>query len=120
MSSILTDVKHKIGPSEEYDYYDRDIINAINEAFAVLNQLGAGPKEGFAIESADTEWGEYTTDITLLGFVQTYVYKKVQLIFDPPNNSSHQSAIEQQIDEMEWRINMQVEHGGNQPRRTMK
>lgn len=109
MSSILTDVKHKIGPSGDYEYFDIDIVDAINEAFAVLTQIGAGPDDGFQITSDEEEWDSYTTDIVLQSLVRKYVYKKVQITFDPPNNSSHLDAIKQQIAELEWRISVHVD-----------
>lgn len=106
MSSILQDIKHKIGPSEEYDYYDMDIIDAINTGFGVLTQLGVGPKTGFSITGASEEWESFTTDKLKLDLVKTYIYQKVRLIFDPPNSSFVLSAINEQLRELEWRLNV--------------
>lgn len=104
MSSILNDIKHKIGPSEDYDYFDRDIIDAINAAFGVLNQLGVGPEEGFAISDNTTEWESFDTDATTLNLVKTYVYQRVKIVFDPPNSSYVLTSIEGQLRELEWRL----------------
>lgn len=104
MSSILKDVRHKIGPSEDYDYFDKDIIDAINMAFSKLNQIGAGPVNGFKIESIDEQWEDFTDNTVLLGFVQTFVYDNVRLIFDPPNSSFVLSAIKDRIEETTFRI----------------
>ena len=109
MASILLDVKHKIGPSEEYDYFDRDILDAINSAFGTLTQLGVGPKEGFSIEDATTTWDEYTTDVTELNLIRDYIYKKVRVIFDPPSSSFVLNSLQDQIAELEWRLNVQVD-----------
>lgn len=109
MSSILNDVKHKIGPSGDYEYFDRDITDAINGAFAVLTQLGAGPSQGFRIESETTEWDAFTTYIPLQELVKEYVYKKTRLTFDAPNNSFLISELNEKVDELEWRINVMVD-----------
>ena len=107
MGKILEEVKHKIGPSAEYEYFELDILDAINGAFAYLNQLGAGPEDGFTVTN-DTEWEEYTSDKVLLGFIKEYVTKKTQLSFDTPNNSNLIGAIKDQIYDLEWRINIHV------------
>lgn len=104
MSSILKDIKHKIGPSAEYDYYERDMIDAANAAFAKLNQLGAGPDGGFRIESDTEEWNSFTDNPILLGLVQTFVCDTVRLIFDPPNSSFVIQEIKDRIEEYTFRI----------------
>lgn len=110
MSSILNDVKHKIGPSEAYDYFDRDIIDAINTAFGILTQLGVGPSEGFKIEDSSTEWSDFVTDTVIADLVSTYVYIKVRLVFDPPNSSFVLSSLKEQAQELEQRINMEINY----------
>jgi hypothetical protein len=107
MSSILTDVKHKVGPSGDYTYYDRDIIDAINTAFGILTQIGVGPDEGFRIEDDTTEWTDFVTDTTTLNLVQSYIYIKVRLLFDPPTSSTFASALKEEATELEWRLNVQ-------------
>lgn len=108
--SILNDVKHKIGPSEDYDYYDLDITDAINSAFGTLTQLGVGPAAGFSISGDTEEWTDYVTDVTVLNLVKDYVYKKVRLIFDPPNGSIL-TEFKDQIKELEFRLSVQVDPG---------
>lgn len=104
MSSILGDVRHKIGPSGDYDYFDTDMLDAINAAFAKLNQLGAGPDDGFEVTSEDQQWEEFSTNKVLLGFVKTFVYDTVRLIFDTPNTSFVISEIRQRLEENTFRI----------------
>lgn len=107
MSSILTDVKHKIGPSGDYTYYDRDIIDGINNAFGTLTQIGVGPDEGFSIEDDTTQWEDFVTDTTTLNLVKTYIYLKVRVVFDPPSSSFVLSSMNDQMRELEWRLNVQ-------------
>lgn len=109
MDSILTSIKKLLGITEEYEHFDADIVMHINSAFSVLAQLGVGPKDGFRIEDSSTDWSEFLCDDYRLEFVKTYVYLKVKLGFDPPLSSAAIEAINRQISELEWRINVSVD-----------
>lgn len=110
MESILTSIKKLLGIAEEYKHFDTDIIMHINSAFSVLTQLGVGPEEGFRIEDASTEWSEFLYDDPRLEMVRTYVYLKVKQVFDSNSSSSAViEAINRQIQELEWRINVTVD-----------
>lgn len=108
MSSILNTIKHMIGPSEGYDYFDTDLIIHINSAFGILTQLGVGPTSGFFITDDSAEWSDFVSDARL-EMVKTYVFLKVKLAFDPPQNGSLMSSLKEQIAELEWRLNVGVE-----------
>jgi hypothetical protein len=109
MDSILTSIKKLLGIAEEYEHFDPDIVMYINSAFSVLTQLGVGPEDGFRIEDSSTDWSEFLCDNYRLEFVKTYVYLKVKLGFDPPLSSAAIEAINRQISELEWRINVSVD-----------
>lgn len=109
MDSILTSIKKLLGITEEYEYFDTDIVMYINSAFSVLTQLGVGPKNGFRIEDESSDWSEFLNDDPRLELVKTYVYLKVKLAFDPPLSSAVIEAINRQISELEWRINVAVD-----------
>lgn len=104
--SILVSIKKLLGITEEYDYFDADIIMHINMAFMVLYQLGVGPKTPFTIEDASATWSDFMGDSTDLAGVKTYVLLKVKLVFDPPQSSAAMEAIKQNIAELEWRLNV--------------
>lgn len=104
--SILVSIKKLLGITEEYDYFDADIIMHINMAFMVLYQLGVGPKTPFTIEDASATWSDFMGDSTDLAGVKTYVFLKVKLVFDPPQSSAAMEAIKQSIAELEWRLNV--------------
>lgn len=104
--SILVSIKKLLGITEEYDYFDADIIMHINMAFMVLYQLGVGPKNPFSIEDASATWSDFMGDSTDLAGVKTYVFLKVKLVFDPPQSSAAMEAIKQNIAELEWRLNV--------------
>ena len=109
MDSILTSTKKLLGIAEEYEHFDMDIIVHINTAFMVLNQLGVGPAEGFAIADKNDTWDEYIADPAKLQAVKSYLPLKVGLLFDPPASSAVKEAKEKCISELEWRLNVAAE-----------
>ena len=110
MESILTSIKKMLGIVKEYEHFDMDLIMHINSVLSILTQLGVGPSEGFSIEDDKTEWTDFiANDLKKLGFVKTYVYLKVKLVFDPPLSSAVIESIKQAISELEWRILVAVD-----------
>lgn len=109
MESILNTIKKMLGPSEEYDQFDTDIITHINTVFMTLTQLGVGPSDGFYIEDDTTTWLEFVPDLKNFQAIKTYIYLKVKLVFDPPQSSSVIEAMNKQIAELEWRLNHAAE-----------
>ena len=107
-SSILDSTKKTLGLSPDYDVFDPDIIMHINTVFSFLQQLGVGPTEGFMIEDASTTWDEFISD-TRLNSIKSYIFLRVKLLFDPPQTSFVLSAMKEQIQELEWRINVHRE-----------
>lgn len=105
-SSILNSTKKILGLSFDYTPFDTDVITHINAAFSVLNQLGLGPIDGFMIEDDATDWEEYDVPTKQLNLVKTYLYLKVRMAFDPPQTSYLITAMEKQIAEAEWRLNV--------------
>lgn len=102
--SILNDIKKLLGLDTTYTVFDQDIIIHINSVFMILRQLGVGPEEGYKITGTSNVWSEFTNDDIFIESVKTYVYLKVRLIFDMPQNSSLVQAIQTQISELEWRL----------------
>lgn len=110
--SILLTVKKMLGIAEEYVAFDIDLIVNINSVFLSLNQLGVGPELPYRIEGSEETWGDFLQDQRekLVG-VETYVYLKTRLLFDPPTNSFLVDGMQKQCDELEWRLNVQAERG---------
>lgn len=111
MESILLTIKTLIGGAvAECSDFDTDIIININSAFSILHQLGLGPKYGFKITGQEEVWSDFLGDeIGYLEDVKIYVYLRTKLVFDPPVNSFLTKAIEDQIKELEWRLNVAQE-----------
>lgn len=111
MESILTSIKQMLGIAAEYTHFDLQIIAHINTVFAILTQIGVGPKEGFNISDEYTVWQDYIGDDPRLGLVKSYMGKKVQFLFDPPTNGAVNDSTKRVLDELEWRISVAVDPG---------
>jgi hypothetical protein len=109
IDSILDSTKKTLNLAPDYTAFDEDIIMHINSAFSTLNQLGVGPAEGFMIEDKDPTWDTFLGSDPRLNHVKSYVFLRVKLLFDPPSTGFHTTAIQKQIEELEWRMNVQRE-----------
>lgn len=107
--SILTSIKKLLGITAEYEIFDQDIIIHINSVFMILNQIGVGPEKGFRIEDDTATWGNFVKDAEYLDAVKSYMHLKVKLLFDPPLNSAVMKAINDMINQLEWRLNVKAE-----------
>lgn len=101
--SILLSVKKLIGGlDEENTYFDTDLKIFINSTFTVLAQVGVGPNEPFRITGPETLWSDF--ECFDLEAVKEYMYLKVKLTFDPPQNGSAMQAYDDRAKELEWRL----------------
>lgn len=107
--SILTTTKKMCGLAEDYTAFDIDIITHINSVLTTLHDLGIGPEDGYMIEDKDPVWGDFLGDAKHMNAVKTYVYLKVRMFFDPPATSYAIAAMQDQIKELEWRLNVRRE-----------
>lgn len=100
-TSILGTIRKMIGPAEDYEYFDTDLIININSAFSRLCQLGVGPETPFRITGLEQTWSDFISD----GYqeeIKQYIYMKTRLIFDPPANSSLVNIYKEEIEKLEW------------------
>ena len=102
--SILTSVKNDLGMTEEYEAYDKQIIEYINTVFVILYQMGVGPDHVFSIKDKTSTWSEFTENNLELDAAKTYMYQRVKMVFDPPQSSSHIDALKEISKELEWRL----------------
>jgi hypothetical protein len=106
MDSILNSVKQVLGLEETHTAFDVDILMHINSVFGVLHQIGIGPDEGLYIVDDAAVWSDFLGDDVLLNAAKTYVCLRVRLLFDPPETSYLIQAMEKQVSEIEWRLNV--------------
>jgi hypothetical protein len=110
--SILEVIKKLVGIHADDTVFDVDVITHINSAFATLTQLGIGPVGGFMIEDDSPVWGDFLEEDLQLNPVKTYIALRVRQVFDPPSTSYLISAFNEQIKELEWRLNVHREETG--------
>lgn len=107
--SILESIKKLLGLPPSYTNFDQDIIIHINTYLGVLNQMGVG-KSGFYIEDDGATWEDFLDQHSAsLHEVKTYVYLRVKMVFDPPSSSLVSEAMNKNIDELGWRLNVKVD-----------
>ncbi len=105
-NSILTSTKKLLNLPEDYDEFDQVILMNINAVFSDLEQLGIGPPGGYMIEDESANWDDYLSNDYRLNNVKMLMYFKVRMAFDPPDTSYHINAIQEQIKELTFRINL--------------
>ena len=105
--SILDSVKQALGVPVESTDFDSELTMYINSVLSTLNQLGVGPNEGFSISGKEETWSELLGENSKkLNDAKTYLTFKVKLMFDQPPTSFALAAIQEQIKETEWRLNV--------------
>ena len=118
MESILNSIKKMLGIDKNYNHFDSDIIIHINSVFANLYQMGvvADSNKPFKIINEKETWSDFSiradTDISE---IKTYMYLKVRTLFDPPTNSTLLSAMNEQINEFEWRLYLEMDTYSSPP-----
>lgn len=106
--NVLQIVKKLLGIDPSIDAFDMDIRMHVNSVLLNLEQLGVGLKI-YSVNTGNETFGDLTDDTQLAGRLPTYFYLKVRLLFDPPSTSFVIDAIQKQIQEIEWRLNVEYE-----------
>ena len=99
--SILKTIRRMMGPDEDYEYFDQDLIIHINAAFSRLCQNGVGPETPFHITGTEETWSMFMDE----GYqeeIKQYIYLSVKLISDPPASASVMNAYKEQLEKLEW------------------
>lgn len=112
MSSILNDVKRAVIGDLDIDgymHFDHDLIMHINSTLNIVKQLGIGPTKNYEITGDKEQWTDFFQEDENFPMIKSYIYLKVRLLFDPPQNSSLIEAMKNQIAEFEWRLNVDAE-----------
>ncbi len=106
--TILGTVKKIVGVAPGDTSFDEDLIIHTNGVLNSLTQIGVGPEEGFIIDDASDKWEDFIGNDLRLAMVKEYVGLRVKQIFDPGSNSLKE-AMSNRIDELEFRISIQVD-----------
>lgn len=107
--SILDSVKKVLNLAPDYTAFDQDVIMHINTVFSDLQLLGIGPAQGFMITDNTTLWSAFLGGDLRLNMVKSYMFLRVRMLFDPPTLGYMITAMQQQIQEFAWKLNVQRE-----------
>lgn len=101
---ILNSIKTSVSVDVDNTAFDDEILMAINTSFFTINQLGIGPEKPFKVTGTTEQWTDFLPDIDTLEILKTYIQLKVRILFDPPTSSQLATAMNDQIQEYEWRM----------------
>ena len=107
-ASILNTVKEGNDVEITDTSFDKTLIMHINSTMAMLTQLGVGV-EGFKITGDTETWEDYIKDVVQLEMAKEYITKKVGLLFNPPRSSFLLNSLNDQLAELEYRLNLRVD-----------
>lgn len=106
--TILNDIKKYIGIDESYTVFDDVLISHINTIIFILRQMGVGPQDGFLVTSDET-WEDYIPGIAKIPAVRTYIQIRVKLLFENLSNSALIESLNNSMNELAWRLNVEVD-----------
>lgn len=107
---ILLTIKRMLGISDEDKAFDMELVVFINTALMVIHEVGVGADDFQITPDGEETWHDFIEDnVDLIG-VQTFVYLKVRIVFDPPQSSYVLDSMQKQADELLWRLNVASEN----------
>lgn len=111
IDSVLNDVKDFCGVMKDDHSFDPTICGCIDTAMSFLYQLGVIPQGWLKpVQNDSLTWSEFFSDQVELSMAKSYVKAKVRLSFDPPASATILNALQQQVDEFEWRSQFASEY----------
>lgn len=107
MDDVLSDIKRLLGIEVADTSFDAELLLHINTVSSFsLPQFGISAiKE---VEEGDG-WDDIFSEGTPYSGVKTYIFLKVKSLFDPPTHSFVLESLNRQIQEMEWRLVLEIE-----------
>ena len=104
--SILVTVKKILGLPSDHTEFDLDIITFTNTALATFSQITTGVP--LVITDGTAVWSDLVTKTPeQLELAKSFVSMKVRLAFDPPQLGYLVEAINKQLDELAWRLEIE-------------
>ena len=109
---IINTIKKMLGIDEDYNAFDKELLFFINSAIMELSQLGVGSPDFQITEDGFETWSDFLNNSAangLLNGAQEFIYIKTRLIFDPPNSGYVTSAFQKKLEELTWRLRVQID-----------
>ena len=108
-ASILKTIRTSLGILSDSTVFDPELLVSINGALMVVSQLGIGPDGGFNIIDDTATWDELFDGVSNIEAVKSYIFMKCKLEFDPPGTSFLGESINRQLNELAYRIMIEVD-----------
>ena len=114
--NILTSIKKMNNVLEDDKSFDQEFILYINSVLMVIMQEWYGMDHAFRLEDGTETWEDLLGEDTDYEGVKELIGLKVRLMFDPPSNGTVLQAINDQIQDLEWRLfiwkdNLRIDDG---------
>jgi len=107
--SILVSVRTSLGILPGVTDFDEEIIIAINSAIFALSQIVEGLTSPFSISDDTALWTDLYGTLTNIESVKSYIILKTKLEFDPPGTSFLQQSYNNQVEELAYRLMIEVD-----------
>jgi len=107
--SILKTIRTSLGILPDFIDFDAELLISINSALTAVSQLGIGPEAGLSISDDTATWDELFDGVTNIDAVKSYILIKCKLEFDPPGTSFLISSYDRQLNELAYRIMIEVD-----------
>ena len=110
-NSILVDIKKYCHIASDDDSFDDELILYLNGLFRRLYTLGIGTGN-FDISDDTTTWADLLTseEEKKLHDVKNYIGLRARKIFDPPTSGIQMQALEEEIKEAGWILNVEADY----------
>ena len=115
--SVLNTIKKCLDIDTDNKDFDTDILLHINSVLTIMKRLGIIPKTSKRISDDSVTWSQFIPDDSLdVEDIKDYIFLRVKLIFDPPQNQKHTDVLIDTYKEIEFGLMTQneIKDGGEE------
>lgn len=115
--SVLNTIKKCLDVDPDNKDFDADILLHINSVLTIMKRLGIIPKTSKRISDDSVTWSQFIPDDSLdVEDIKDYIFLRVKLIFDPPQNQKHTDVLIDTYKEIEFGLMTQneIKDGGEE------
>lgn len=115
--SVLNTIKKCLDIDPNNKDFDTDILLHINSVLTIMKRLGIIPKTSKRISDDSVTWSQFIPDDSLdVEDIKDYIFLRVKLIFDPPQNQKHTDVLIDTYKEIEFGLMTQneIKDGGEE------
>ena len=115
--SVLNTIKKCLDIDPDNKDFDIDILLHINSVLTIMKRLGIIPKTSKRISEDSVTWSQFIPDDSLdVEDIKDYIFLRVKLIFDPPQNQKHTDVLIDTYKEIEFGLMTQneIKDGGEE------